>query len=86
MSCIVGIAFLAVAAPQAAQPANPTATKPVQVASRDSEKIVCKRFIETGSLVKGRRECKSEADWQRERDLARQRGDGVSSCRDPSAC
>lgn len=31
------------------------------------DKMICKRFIETGSLVKGYRECKTKREWDRER-------------------
>jgi hypothetical protein len=44
------------------------------------DKIVCKRFVETGSLVKGYRTCKSKAEWERERDNLRTTNTG-SSCR-----
>lgn len=36
------------------------------------DKMICKAFTETGSLVKRTRVCKTKADWQRERDALRQ--------------
>jgi hypothetical protein len=36
-------------------------------AADPQDKMICKRFIETGSLVKGYRECKSKREWARER-------------------
>jgi hypothetical protein len=48
--------------------------------SERGEKIVCKKFLETGSLVRGYRECKTEAEWARERANLRP-ADLVSSCR-----
>lgn len=55
--------------------------------SADSrDKIICKRFKETGSLVRGYRTCKAKSEWDRERDNIRQlsvsdgcrmRGDGL---------
>lgn len=67
LSAVVFVTVQAAATP--APPAKP------------QEKLICKRFGETGSLVKSRRECKTERDWQRERDAVRQRDGGVSSCR-----
>jgi len=34
-------------------------------------KVICKRFLETGSLVKGYRTCKTKRDWEKERDTLR---------------
>jgi len=49
--------------------------------SADSQdKIICKRFLETGSLVKGTRTCKPKRDWERERDAARQQSTMSGSC------
>ncbi|MDO6412912.1 hypothetical protein Q4F19_00810 [Sphingomonas sp. BIUV-7] len=41
-----------------------------------SDKVICKKFIRTGSLVDGYRICKTKADWQRDRDNARSLGTG----------
>lgn len=38
----------------------------------DADKVVCKRTVDTGSLVKGRRICKTKAEWRSEQDAARQ--------------
>jgi hypothetical protein len=35
------------------------------------DKIVCKRIVETGSLVKGRRTCKTRSTWDSEGQAAR---------------
>ena len=45
-----------------------------------ADKIVCKRFVETGSLVKSYRTCKTKGEWQRERDGLRALG-ASTSCR-----
>jgi ribosomal protein S1 len=45
----------------------------------DAEKVICKRFKETGSLVSSRRVCKSKRDWERERDALRT-NNGINSC------
>jgi hypothetical protein len=36
------------------------------------DKIVCKRFAKTGSLVDSYRTCKKKSEWERERDNLRQ--------------
>ncbi len=46
-----------------------------EAAAGSPDKIVCKRFVETGSLVKSHKECKTRRDWQRERDVARETGE-----------
>ena len=45
-------ALLVTAAAEAPPPAKP------------AEKVRCKREVETGSLVKVRKECHTEAEWQ----------------------
>jgi len=50
------------------------AAAPQEVAEKaadDRDKIVCKRFVETGSLVKGYRSCKTKWEWERERENLR---------------
>ncbi|MGA9581578.1 MAG: hypothetical protein WBR13_06385 [Allosphingosinicella sp.] len=39
--------------------------------SETPEKIVCKRVVETGSLVRGKRTCKTQAAWDRDGEAAR---------------
>jgi hypothetical protein len=46
-----------------AQSAAPVAAKPASV--DPLEKIVCKRTLETGSLVKGKKVCLSKRQWNR---------------------
>lgn len=46
------------------------------------EKLICKRFVETGSLVKGYRTCKTKREWERERENIRSGGPGINACRD----
>lgn len=41
-------------------------------ASDPANKVICKRFLETGSLVRGYRMCKTKADWEKSRDALRQ--------------
>ena len=65
---LVSIALLA-ANPVAAQQVGKTDVAEKSADPRD--KIICKRFVETGSLVRGYRTCKTKADWDRERDNIR---------------
>ncbi len=59
-------------------PSTPTGA--VSQSTDSQDKIVCKRFIETGSLVKGYRVCKTKRDWARAREAIRGAGPGSSSC------
>jgi hypothetical protein len=43
------------------------------------DKMICKRFKETGSLVSSRRVCKTKRDWERERDALRT-SSNINSC------
>ena len=36
-----------------------------------SDKVICKRFAETGSLVSSHRVCKTKREWDQERDEIR---------------
>jgi hypothetical protein len=64
------IAFSAalVAGAAMAAPAN----SDVERANDSPTKVICKRFVKTGSLVDSYRTCKTKAEWARERDNARQ--------------
>jgi hypothetical protein len=44
------------------------------------DKIICKRFVETGSLVKGYRTCQTKREWERERDNIRAPRAASGSC------
>jgi hypothetical protein len=61
-------------------PPWPSRTDPgeAEKASDPAEKVICKRFNETGSLVKSTRVCKTKADWERERDALRAQNTGAS--------
>ena len=47
------VAFVSASATPAAAPPAP------------KDKVVCKKFVETGSLVRSRRECRTRRDWNR---------------------
>ncbi len=55
---------------------------PGERAADPQDKVICKRFVETGSLVKGQRTCKTKREWERDRDNIRSGGPGINSCRD----
>jgi hypothetical protein len=65
----------------AAAPAAPVPSAKPTPSADARDKIVCKRFVETGSLVKSYKTCKSNADWERERANIRQNNDRSNSCR-----
>ena len=68
--CAGLILVLATIAADAAAQA-PRADAPERAADNRA-KIVCKRFIRTGSLVDGYRTCKTKWEWERERENIRQ--------------
>ena len=45
------------------------------------DKMICKRFVRTGSLIDGYRTCKTKWEWERERENLRQQSIS-DSCRD----
>jgi hypothetical protein len=63
----------AIAAPNKSETAEKTADS--------GDKMVCKRFIKTGSLVDGYRECKTKREWERERNTLRAPSSEINSCR-----
>ena len=44
------------------------------------EKLICKKFLETGSLVKGHRVCKTKSEWEKERANIRASVVGGGAC------
>lgn len=69
MSRLVTIAFVCglISASAAQSAPRPNADAPERAAG-NPDKIVCKRFLKTGSLVDGYRTCKTKKEWERERD------------------
>ena len=64
-ACLLAISGAAVAA-------APTASADKAEKTADAgDKMICKRFVETGSLVKGYRTCKPKWEWERERENLR---------------
>jgi hypothetical protein len=75
---IVAAALALQAAPTAAavQPPREVGEKSADAGS----KVICKKFLETGSLVRGYRMCKTKIEWERARDELR-RTNVTTSCR-----
>lgn len=58
----LSILTMVAAAPTYAADGNPGAAS-VQPVSATGEKLRCKRYVETGTLAKIRKECHTEAEW-----------------------
>lgn len=75
MLMLFALALLAGQAPAAARDASEASADPL-------DKMICKRFADTGSLVASHRECKTKRDWERDRENMRaQAGTLMGSCR-----
>ncbi|MBB3695771.1 hypothetical protein [Sphingomonas sp. BK580] len=68
MHSIAALALLLAAAAPADQAKSRDAG---EKAADPADKVICKRFTKTGSLVDSTRVCKTKADWQRDRDNLR---------------
>lgn len=77
---VAAVTMVITAASALAAPARPDAP---EKAAGDRNTVVCKRFVETGSLVRGYRTCKTKGEWERERDNLRTLG-VANGCRDRS--
>lgn len=87
---LVLVAGLAVAAPSetvGTVASNPSVTPP------QGEKLICRKQIETGSLVRGKKTCLTRAEWAKIGDAARDGGqylleqnEGKPSCDGASSC
>ncbi|WP_159982523.1 MULTISPECIES: hypothetical protein [unclassified Novosphingobium] len=77
-SVVAAVLFLTSAAVVSA--AEPPKADEHEKSSDNGEKMICKRFAATGSLVSTYRTCKTKRDWERERDAARSVANGVNSC------
>ena len=73
---LVSALLVASSAATAEQPKREVAEK----ASDNEDKMICKRFAKTGSLVDSYRSCKTKREWERERENIHQLG-STSSCR-----
>jgi hypothetical protein len=66
---VIAIAMLVLSGPVAAERTKRDAPERT---TDNRDKVICKRFAETGSLVSSKRVCKSKADWERDRDNLRE--------------
>lgn len=80
MMRLLAAAVLVVTSSTAALAAEPIKTDEREKSADNDNKRICKRFTETGSLVKGYRTCKTKREWERERDAARSVSSSISSC------
>ena len=78
MSALIALALFFAADPGSQNAANPDAP---ERAADSQDKMICKRFIETGSLVRGTRVCKTKREWERDRADIRASDPGIDSCR-----
>ena len=74
------LAFASLLATAAVAQSAPSASSG-QKGADSRDKLVCKRFPKTGSLVASYRTCKPESEWERERENIRQLN-VTESCRD----
>jgi hypothetical protein len=72
MPRILTIAFACALVSAAAAQSAPRSADAPEKAADARDKIVCKRFVKTGSLADSYRTCKTKWEWERERDNVRQ--------------
>lgn len=58
-----GFGFAALAAALAVS--SPVAAETPAAGEQPAEKLICKKFTEIGSLVKKRKQCMTQAEWDR---------------------
>jgi hypothetical protein len=72
MPRLVTIAFVCgLASASAAQAAPRSGVDAPERAAGNPDKVVCKKFLKTGSLADSYRTCKTKREWERERDNVR---------------
>lgn len=88
MVAFLALALLAAPAAPVQQPATPpSARSRAETGERAADardKMICKRFAQTGSLVGSYRTCKPKSEWDRERDNLRTPGTAGTGCGSPS--
>jgi hypothetical protein len=80
MMRLLAAAVLVLTSSTAALAADPGKADEREKSADNADKRICKRFIETGSLVKGYRTCKTKREWERERDAVRSVSSSINSC------
>lgn len=72
MPRFVTLAFACALVSATAAQSAPRSTDEPERSADSRDKVVCKRFVRTGSLTDSYRTCKTKAEWDRERDNVRQ--------------
>ncbi len=72
MHRLMSIAFASALLLAAAAEATPTRRDDPERAADARDKILCKRFVRTGSLADSYRTCKTKWEWEHERENVRQ--------------
>ena len=82
-TALAGLALAGFSAAHAGPPAQPAKHGAI-----DPEKMTCKRFIRTGSLIDGYRICKKNKEWNADVDTARQVGESIikNQCGHDGSC
>jgi hypothetical protein len=68
---LIRLLFAAAVALASASPAVATPSQSQGGSSSESAKVICRRAVETGSLVRGRSVCKTRRAWQADGEAAR---------------
>lgn len=71
----VSALFVALMLAESSAATPPAAAPP---APRPEDKIVCRKILETGSLIKGERVCHTRAEWAKLADLGRRDAEDLS--------
>jgi hypothetical protein len=71
-------AAIAAAAALLAGAALSSSAVAAEAAAGAEAKQVCKRYVPVGSLQRAKRVCKTQAEWQSERDAARTEGERLT--------
>lgn len=90
---LVLIALMAAIGPSLAVAAPAASAEPAVKPAFDDEKLICRKQVETGSLVRGKRVCMTRAEWAKLGDAARDGGqylieqnEGKPACTSASTC
>jgi hypothetical protein len=77
---ILLLSFVALSAAPAAAQSLPAQSVPEQsAADTDPNKVICKRFADTGSLVRKSKVCRTRAEWSRATEDAQKEGERLLS-------
>jgi hypothetical protein len=76
----IAVASLFILSTAAIAQQQPQVSNSGEKAADPGDKMICKKFLETGSLVRGYKTCKTKRDWDRDRDDLRQ-SSVADSCR-----